>query len=199
MTRTASLAPHPIKPFPDRRTHLDGRTLLVREMQLHDAALRVEYFHGADPSYLRFLGVDPALLPPRDAWLQQYEADYARPRNERQLFGLVLQLDDDPIGFSNIGLLNDEASALVHFHLTVTQLRGKGLGSRLLRLSTSAYFAGFDFDYLYFEPNAFNTPSNRMAQTAGYRFQMTHRTTPGPIHLVDQPMNRWRIERDADG
>jgi RimJ/RimL family protein N-acetyltransferase len=188
-------APQRRRSFPNRSTWHGDQLLTVREMQLENAALRIDYFLGADPGDLLFMGVDPRLLPSREDWLQQYVDDFARERDDRRLFGMVLQLDGQTVGFSNVGLLDDEASALVHFHLTVPEIRGRGLGARFLRMVTNAYFAGFDFDQLYFEPNAFNTASNRMAQSAGYRFLRTHRTTPGAIHLVDQPMTRWVIRR----
>jgi RimJ/RimL family protein N-acetyltransferase len=181
--------------FPVLTETAGDAVLSVREMRLDDVDLRIDYFLGADPEFLRWMGVNPALLPGRAQWRQQYAADYARPREHRRLFGLVLELDGAPVGFSNVGLLDDEASALVHFHLVDPALRGRGLGTRFLRLATRSYFAGFGFDHLYYEPNAFNTPSNRMAQAAGYRYLFTHLTTPGPIHLIDQPMTRWRIRR----
>lgn len=181
--------------FPTLEQTSEGAVLAVREMTLDDVDLRIDYFLAADPEFLRWMGVDPALLPSRAQWWQQYADDQALPRAERRLLGLVLELDGRPVGFSNLGLLDDEPSALVHFHLVDPALRSRGLGTMYLRLATRSYFAGLAFEHLYYEPNAFNTPSNRLAQAAGYHFLYTHLTTPGPIHLVDQSMTRWQIRR----
>lgn len=66
--RTASMEPA-----------LSGAHLLVREMELSEVGIRIDYFHDATDEHLRTLGVDRALLPSRTAWRRFYETDYARP------------------------------------------------------------------------------------------------------------------------
>lgn len=63
--------------------------LTVREMQLAEVGIRIDYFHEASDEHLERLGVDRALLPTREAWLAFYEEDFARPVPElevRQVF-----------------------------------------------------------------------------------------------------------------
>jgi hypothetical protein len=43
------------------------QALTVREMQLGEVGVRINYFHGSSDEHLRMLGVDRALLPTRDA------------------------------------------------------------------------------------------------------------------------------------
>jgi RimJ/RimL family protein N-acetyltransferase len=165
-------------------------------MTLADAPIRIDYFLGSSSGYLRHMGIDPNLLPTRARWLEKYAADFARPTGAREARGLILELDSQIVGFSSLGYVEDRASALIHFHLTDPSLRGRGLGTRFLVLCTQSYFAGVkEFTHLYGEPNAFNIPPNRMLQNAGFHYLYTHLTTPGPIHLRDQPMTRWVIHR----
>lgn len=73
----------------------------VREMQLDEVGIRIDYFHGASDDHLRLLGVDRALLPTREAWRKFYEDDYARSIHERVNYSLIWDLDGELVGFSS--------------------------------------------------------------------------------------------------
>jgi hypothetical protein len=64
------------------RVSADPR-LQVREMQLAEVGIRIDYFHDASDEHLLTLGVQRALLPSRQAWRDWYEADCARPIQPR--------------------------------------------------------------------------------------------------------------------
>jgi len=55
------------------------RSLVVREMQLSEVEVRIDYFHDSSDDHLRTLGVDRALLLSREEWRSAYEEDGARP------------------------------------------------------------------------------------------------------------------------
>jgi hypothetical protein len=63
--------------------------LVVKEMQLADVNIRIDYFHDSSDDHLRMLGVDRALLPTRVDWRAIYAEDYARPIQKRDNYSLV--------------------------------------------------------------------------------------------------------------
>jgi len=75
--------------------------LTVREMQLTEVGLRIDYFHNASDEHLLKIGVDRSLLPTPDAWYKFYEEDYARPIRDRITFSLVWELNGKAVGFSS--------------------------------------------------------------------------------------------------
>jgi hypothetical protein len=52
-----------------------GAKLAVREMQLAEAELRIDYFHGSSDAHLRMLAVDRSRLPTPDAWRSRWVMD----------------------------------------------------------------------------------------------------------------------------
>src|SRR4051794_24645387 len=57
--------------------------LVVREMELAEVDLIIDYFHSATSEHLEIIGIDPTRLPTPDRWSERYAADYARPPAKR--------------------------------------------------------------------------------------------------------------------
>lgn len=72
----------------------------MREMQLTEVDVRIDYFHDSSDDHLLKLGVDRASLLSREAWRSFYAEDYACPMENRQNFSLIWELDGETIGFS---------------------------------------------------------------------------------------------------
>src|ERR1035441_8275498 len=96
---------------------MTAQKLTVREMQLVDVGIRIDYFHGASDDHLRTLGVDRALLPTPEAWWKSYEEDYARPIRERLIYSLVWELDGQAVGFSSTDQIVFGETAFMHLHI----------------------------------------------------------------------------------
>jgi RimJ/RimL family protein N-acetyltransferase len=173
------------------------RALDVREMTMGDTSLRIDYFHDADDAYLTQLGVDRSLLPSREAWNRLYQADYARPIEQREYYSLLWQLDGETVGFSSTDRIEFGAQAWMHLHLTAPTLRGTGLGAQFVALSARRYFEVLAIERLYCEPNAFNVAANRTLQAAGFQYLFSHHATPSPINFP-QATTRWVLEADTD-
>jgi hypothetical protein len=60
--------------------------LVVREMRPTEVQIRIDYFHSASTEYLHMPGVEPGRLPAAAEWLEQYQRDAARPREQRAGF-----------------------------------------------------------------------------------------------------------------
>ena len=168
--------------------------LSVREMQLAEVEIRFNYFHDASDKDLRTLGVDRKLLPTRKAWRAVYEADYARPIREREIYSLVWEVDERPVGFSSVDQIVFGKEAFMHLHILSPTQRNAGLGAEFVKESAQIYFQVLEVERLFSEPNAFNVAPNRTLQRAGFRYLFTHETTPGPLNFP-QAVTRWLLAR----
>jgi RimJ/RimL family protein N-acetyltransferase len=168
--------------------------LQVREMQLAEVGIRIDYFHDASDEQLLTLGVGRALLPSRPAWYQWYAADYARPVRQRENYSLLWLLDDEVVGFSSTDQIRFGDQAFMHLHILEPRQRRRGLGTQFVRLSATAYFQALELRRLYCQPNAFNTAPNRTLQAAGFHYLFTKQCAPSAINFV-QPVTRWVLDR----
>jgi RimJ/RimL family protein N-acetyltransferase len=168
--------------------------LSVREMQLAEVGLRINYFHDASDEHLRLLGVDRSLLPTRQAWTASYREDYARPIRDRVNYSLVWQQGGEIVGFSSTDGIDFGNEAFMHLHLVEAGLRSTGLGTQFVRLSAQAYFEALELRRLFCEPNAFNVAPNRTLQRAGFRYLFTHEARPSSINFP-QVTTRWVLDR----
>ena len=167
----------------------------VREMQLAEVGVRIDYFHDASDDHLRTLGVDRALLPSRESWRKFYEADYARPIEERENFSLVWELADEIVGFSSTDQITYGEQAFMHLHILDSVHRRSGMGAEFVRQSASTYFRVLKLRRLYCQPNAFNVAPNRTLQRAGFRYVFTNpEMVPSEIN-VPQPITRWVLDK----
>jgi RimJ/RimL family protein N-acetyltransferase len=170
------------------------RRLTVREMGLDEVGIRVDYFHESSDDHLLRLGVDRSLLPTRQTWLAFYEEDFARPASDRESYALIWDLDGSIVGFSSVDHIVFGAEASMHLHILSPSCRRVGLGAEFVRLSAREYFRVLRLDRLFSEPNALNVAPNRTLQSAGFKYLLTHETTPGPINFP-QITTRWILDQ----
>lgn len=165
----------------------------VRPMDLDEASIIPDYFHGSSPEDLELLGVDPTRLPHRDTWLRLFEAEYEKPLQDRAVM-LVLWLGDNrPVGFSTADKIAYGHHANMHLHVIDPAIRGSGVGTTCVRATAALYFRELQLDRLFCEPNAFNVAPNRTLQRAGFRYVKTHWTVPGPLNF-HQAVTRWVLD-----
>lgn len=132
--------------------------LHVREMQLADVDIRIDYFHNASVDHLRLLGVDRALLPSRTAWRRFYEDDYARPICERTNYSLIWELGDEVVGFSSTDQITFGEQAFMHLHILDSTHRRSGLGTQFVKESAAIHFRVLELQRLFCQPSALNVP-----------------------------------------
>jgi RimJ/RimL family protein N-acetyltransferase len=168
--------------------------LAVREMQLEEVGIRIDYFHQASDRHLRTLGVDRSLLPTPDAWRASYEEDFARPLRARTNYSLVWERDGSVVGFSSADRIIFGREGFMHLHILDQGMRGRGLGVQFVRESARIYFEVLELERLFSEPNALNVAPNRTLQAAGFRYLFSHETKPGPINFP-QLATRWVLDR----
>jgi RimJ/RimL family protein N-acetyltransferase len=170
--------------------------LTVREMQLAEVGVRIDYFHRASDQHLLTLGVDRSLLPTPDAWRTSYEEDFVRPVSARASYLLVWEHDGLVVGFSSTDRIVFGREAFMHLHILDQGMRGQGLGVQFVRQSARLYFEVLELERLFSEPNALNVAPNRTLQRAGFRYLHSHKTKPGPINFP-QLATLWVLDRHA--
>ncbi|MDX6414276.1 MAG: hypothetical protein QOH23_1686, partial [Gaiellaceae bacterium] len=114
--------------------------LVVREMELAEVDLIIDYFHSATSEHLEILGVDPTRLPSPDRWRERYAADYARPHAKRSALLVLWELDGASLGFSTADKIRVGQQANMHLHIVEPQLRRAGYGSECVRRTAAIYF-----------------------------------------------------------
>lgn len=170
--------------------------LTVREMDLAEVEVRINYFHDASDDHLRMLGVDRLLLPSRAAWHEFYELDYGRPVHERANYSLIWEFGNDIVGFSSVDQITFGTDAYMHLHILNPTQRHAGMGTQFVRKSAAIYFRVLELQRLFCQPNAFNLAPNRTLQRAGFQYECTYNTTPSPINFP-QAVTRWVLNRSA--
>lgn len=154
----------------------------------------IAYFLGADRPYLEGMGVDPARLPDRDAWLSRLLPDLQRQDQDKQAFYVSWRCDDVVIGHSNINRIRYAQDAYAHLHIWHPKWRKASLGTELFRRSVNLFLERFRLARLYCEPFAHNPAPNRVLTRLGFRLLETYRTVPGAI-AFEQEVSRYVIER----
>jgi RimJ/RimL family protein N-acetyltransferase len=169
-------------------------SLSIREMQLEETGMIIDYFHQASPEHLELLGVDPTRLPPPERWLEYYTHEFNKPIEKRRTFLVIWKSGDRPIGFSTTDKIMYGKEAYMHLHLINAEQRSAGNGTACLRETVKIYFDALKLERLFCEPNAFNVAANRTLQSAGFKYIKTHKTVPGPLNY-HQPVTRWMLEK----
>ena len=76
--------------------------LSVREMQEKDPELIADYFLNASGDFLVKMGVDIAKVPPKNEWIQFLSEQLCQEYADKTSYSIIWQLDDRPIGHSNL-------------------------------------------------------------------------------------------------
>jgi RimJ/RimL family protein N-acetyltransferase len=156
----------------------------------------IEYFTSGSPEFLRGMGVDPAKMPDRDAWLERAWRDHQLPEDDagRERFYVGWYLDGELIGHSSISQIRWGEEAYIHLHMWKADRRRSGIGSEFFRKSIDFFYDRFQLKRLYCEPYAENPAPNRVLEKLGYKPVKRYRTTPGPINF-EQDVNRYEITK----
>ncbi len=170
-------------------------SLTVREMELSEVDLRLDYFYEASDEYLIQLGVDLDKLPPRKDWHKTFETEFALPIQLKPSLHLIWLLDEVPVGMSSADTITYGERANMHLHIFESGNRKSGLGTECVIKSAQIYFDRLNLKRLYCQPNAFNIAPNRTLQKAGFRYVKTSMMIPGSINTY-QATTLWVMTKD---
>lgn len=166
--------------------------LSVREIRASDIELITDYWLNADPAFLEGMGVDTAKMPARQEWIDMLSAQISQPYSEKQSYCIIWQVNDQPVGHSNINKIIWGEEAYMHLHIWNTNSREKGYGTALVSMTLPWFFENFRLKKLYCEPYALNPAPNKTLEKAGFEFIKEHTTIPGWLNF-EQPVRRWEL------
>lgn len=167
----------------------------IRTFEPADIDLMIRYFHTADVAFLRGMGVDPNQLPDPDSWRQLLLKDFEQPLDQRQFYYVLWEIDQVPVGHSNINRLVYGEAAWMHLHLWSPSVRGRGHGTAFVAASIARYFEELKLQMVYCEPYALNPAPNKTLPKVGFEFVQRYETKPGWLNF-HQPVHRWVLTRE---
>jgi RimJ/RimL family protein N-acetyltransferase len=170
--------------------------LSFRELQESDIELINNYWHNSDKTFLEGMGVDVAKMVSRDDFREFLLKQLRTPPAEKAAYALIWLENGEPVGHNNVNNIVIGKSASMHLHLWQPNLRRKGIGEQLLRLTLPKFFEVFDLQVLVCEPYALNEAPNRVLEKLGFRFIREYECIPGG-HCFRQNVKRWELHRET--
>ena len=166
--------------------------LSVREIQKEDIDFLVNYWLKSDDAFLVGMGVDLAKIPGEDNLRKMLSQQLTQTYEEKQSYCIIWQLNDKPIGHSNINKIIFGEEAYMHLHLWNSDVRKKGMGTELVKMTLPYFFKNMKLKKLYCEPYALNPAPNKTLEKVGFDFVKEHITIPGYLNF-EQPVKLWEL------
>lgn len=167
----------------------------IRDCEIPDVDLIINYFLQADHTFLKGMGIEPSKLPHINEWRQILFDDFEPPIDHKKFYYIIWEVDNVPVGHSNINKIIYGQEAYMHLHLWQPEKRKNGNGTFFIQESISCYFEKFDLQTLFCEPYALNPAPNRTLPKIGFDLIKTYETIPGWI-CFNQPVNRWGLTKE---
>jgi RimJ/RimL family protein N-acetyltransferase len=174
---------------------MNENILSVRELQKEDIDAITNYWLGADPVFLKGMGVDMNKIPGRDEWEKMLLEQLSQSYKEKKSYCIIWQGDDKPVGHSNINKIIFGEEAYMHLHIWYDDIRKKGYGTPLIKMTLPWFFEKYKLKKLYCEPYALNPAPDKTLEKAGFEFVKEYITTPGWLNF-EQPVKLWVISYD---
>ena len=169
--------------------------LSVREMIEDDIDLITQYFLTADSTFLKNMGVDIKKVPQKEEWRKILSEQLYHPYTQKKSYCIIWQLNDKPVGHSNVNKIIFEEEAYMHLHIWNADVRKKGMGTELVKKTLLYFFRNLKLKRLFCEPNAFNIAPNKTLEKSGFIFVKNYVTIPGWLNF-EQPVNLWELTYD---
>lgn len=166
--------------------------LPVREIEQKDIDPIINYWLGSSEAHMKGMGVDLNKLPTKEEWTSMLMEQLSQPIEEKKSYAIIWLINGKPIGHCNINKINFGVDAYMHLHIWQPDIRKKGLGVKLVKMTLPYFFKKFNLKKLYCEPYALNPAPNKTLEKIGFTFVKKHRTTPGYINL-EQEATLWKL------
>ncbi len=167
-------------------------TLSVREIEKSDIELLVRYWLESDEAHHAGMGVDPAKIPDEKAWRLMLSKQLNQPYKEKLSYCIIWEVDGKPMGHCNINPVVFGEEAFIHLHLWKSDIRKKGIGTELVKMTLPYFFNNMQLKKIYCEPYALNPAPNKTLPKLGFEFVKEYTTIPGAINF-EQPVRRWEL------
>ena len=170
-------------------------SLTVSELSEAEIPKIIQYWLNAEPDFLKNMGVDLAKMPSASEWEQSLMEQLSQSIPDKKSYCIIWQVDGQAVGHSNINKIQLGKEAFMHLHLWRSDIRQKGLGEALVKMTLPFFFQNYALETLYCEPYALNPAPNKTLEKVGFQFVKTYITTPGWLNF-EQPVNLWELTRE---
>lgn len=170
-------------------------SLTVSELSEAEIPQIIQYWLNAEPDFLKNMGVDLAKMPTQQQWEQSLMEQLSQAIPDKKSYCIIWQVDGQAVGHSNINKIQFGKEAFMHLHLWRSDIRQKGLGEALVKMTLPFFFQNYGLETLYCEPYALNPAPNKTLEKVGFQFVKTYITTPGWLNF-EQPVNLWELTRE---
>ena len=167
-------------------------TLSVREIQKSDIDLLVSYWLESDEAHHAGMGVDPTKIPDEKTWRLMLSKQLNQPYKEKLSYCIIWEVDGKAMGHCNINPVVFGEEAFIHLHLWKSDVRKKGIGTELVKMTLPYFFNNMQLKKIYCEPYALNPAPNNTLPKLGFEFVKEYTTIPGAINF-EQPVRRWEL------
>ena len=168
--------------------------LSVRELEERDIVPLSRYWFTAEPSFLIGMGVDLAKMPKEEDWMNMLAEQIRAPIEKKQSYCIIWEMDNVPVGHSNINKIIVGQEAAMHLHLWKSGVRKQGMGTQLVKMTIPYFFKNYELQTLYCEPYALNPAPHKTLERVGFEFVKEYVTVPGWINF-EQPVRRWEMSK----
>ncbi len=173
-----------------------SENLHVREIELNDIDLIADYWLNSDPGFLVNMGVDLDKLPTRKDFREMLSRQISLSIENKKSYALIWEFQGKAIGHTNVNEIEFGKHATMHLHLWKSDLRRKGIGTKLVLMSLPFYFEKLKLKTLLCEPYSLNPAPNKTLHKIGFEFIKKHKTVPGSINFK-QEVNSWKLSRET--
>ncbi len=170
-------------------------TLTVRPLSEADIPLITAYWLNAAPDFLQNMGVDLTKMPSPEQWRDSLMEQLSQEIPDKKSYCIIWELNGQAVGHSNINKITFGVSAFMHLHLWKPDIRQKGMGSSLVKMTLPFFFENYKLQTLYCEPYALNPAPNKTLEKLGFQFVREYTTTPGWLNF-EQPVRLWEMSRE---
>jgi len=167
-------------------------TLSVREIQKEDIDLLIRYWLESDAAHHEGMGVDISKIPDEKAWRLMLAKQLNQPYKEKQSYCIIWEVDGKAMGHCNINPVVFGEEAFIHLHLWKSDIRKKGIGTELVKMTLPYFFNNMKLKKIYCEPYALNPAPNKTLPKLGFEFVKEYVTIPGSLNF-EQPVRRWEL------
>lgn len=166
--------------------------LTVREIQKTDIPLIMDYWLTSEKSHLINMGVDPDKIPSPEGLANNLLNQIETPIQQRNSYCIIWQLNGEPVGHSNTNPTDFGNDAFMHLHIWKSNLRKKGMGFQLLKMTLPHFFENLKLKNLYSQPFALNIAPHKTLEKVGFKFVKEYITIPGSINY-EQSVKLWHL------
>ena len=176
------------------RANLEGKALVIRDIEQADIEALVDYWHSATPTYVRSIGALPEKIGPRSATAEIFVRSLMYQPGQPGRVTFVVQHGDELIGYTHLNI-DEEFTAYAHAHVIHPGLRGRGLASLLFRAMIAA-FTTCGIERLYFQTSAENEHINNLLVKFGLTAEQIQLDEPDGMARPGM-FNLYRIDKSA--